>query len=227
MDDWQISEISNIRIHRTAIVEPWVSLGFDSVVHPYAILGRLPDKSQALARQPEQIKYLQLGARSVIGCHTVIYGNVELGDDCFLGDYSSIREGSRIGEKCVIGRQVSINYNVKIGNECRFQDGTHITGDTHIGNNCFFGVGVITSNDRRVDLDNYHFPNPPQPCLFGSKILVGSGANILAGVIVGDNSVIGAGAVVTRNVTKGSLVLGPAASVKEICDGHRLWALTK
>ena len=214
-------------IHRTALIAPWVRFESGCIVYPFSVVGRLPDESKALARNSQQIKCLKIGKNTILGCNTVIYCNVILGDDCYVGDYASIREGSRIGDMCVIGRQVTINYNVKIGNRSRFQDGTHITGDCIIGDDCFFGVDVVTSNDRNVDLEDYHFPEP-QPPIFGNKILIGSGANILAGVKIGSGSIIGAGALVVKNVGEGEKVLGPVAKStvivnRDISDGERIW----
>lgn len=202
------------QIHRTALIAPWVSFDDECIVNPYAVVGRIPEYNSALVRVPKAPKVLKIGKNTRIGCHTTIFTCVNIGEDCFIGDYASIREGTSIGDMCVIGRQVTINYNVKIGNRSRFQDGTHITGDCKIGDDCFFGVGVITSNDRKVDLDDYHFPDPPQPPKFGNKILVGSGANILAGCEIGDNCIIGAGALVTKDVVENSLVLGKPAETK-------------
>lgn len=236
-DGWGYTA-SGAQVHHTAVIAPWAVLGEGCVVHPFAVVGRLPDPSRALARQPEQEAVLSIGRNTVIGCHAVVYGGVEIGEDSFLGDYASVREGTRIGARCVIGRQVTINYNVRIAGDCRFQDGTHITGDCEIGEGCFFGVGVVTSNDRNVDLEDYHFPMPPQPCLFGERVLVGSGANVLAGVRVGDRATIGAGALVTRHVPPGAIMLGPRAEQRRhyapgeaqaeaISDAQLLWDTTR
>lgn len=214
MDNRYARRLNDALVHRTAIVAPWVELGEGCVVHPYAVVGRMPDGSAALARQPEETRRLIVGAWTKIGCHAIIYADVELGKDCLIGDYASIREGSRIGRKCVIGRQVTINYNAEIADNCRFQDGTHITGHCRVGEGCFFGVGVITSNDRNVTLgEGYHFPTP-QPPIFGARVMVGSGANVLAGVTVGDGALIGAGALVVRDVPAGSKMLGEPATLR-------------
>lgn len=216
MDNQYARMLNDALIHRTAVVANWVRLGAGCIVHPFAVIGRMPDRSRALARRPEAARTLTIGDSCIIGCHATIYGDVEIGDDTLIGDYASIREGSRIGDRCVIGRQVTINYNARIADDCRFQDGTHITGDCEIGEGCFFGVGVVTSNDRRVDLDRYHFPMPPQPCRFGARVLVGSGANVLAGVSVGDRATIGAGALVTSDVPEGAIMLGPRAEQRRV-----------
>jgi acetyltransferase-like isoleucine patch superfamily enzyme len=199
------------RVHPSAVIAPWVSLGADCIVHPYAVIGRLPDSSPALARQPQRIRQLSIGRGTVIGCHAVLYSDVNLGSDCLVGDYASVREGCRIGDRCVIGRQVTIHYDARVADDCRFMDGTHLTGAAQVGRGCFFGVGVITSNDRRVDLVDYHFPGA-QPPIFGEGVMVGSGANILAGVTIGDRALIGAGAVVTRDVVAGDVMLGSRAA---------------
>lgn len=224
--DWQILK-NGTQIHKTALVAPWVWFDDNCIVNPYAVVGRMPNHNSALVRTPHAPRILKFGRNTIIGCHAIIFGDVVVRDNCFIGDYASIREGCRIGNMCVIGRQVTLNYNVKIGDRSRFQDGTHITGDCIIGSDCFFGVGVITSNDRRVDLDHYHFPNPSQPPIFGNKILVGSGANILAGCKIGDNVIIGAGALITKNVEKDCVMLGKSAEVKEkkedICDAQLIF----
>lgn len=193
-----------------AVVAPWVTLGAGVKIHPFAIVGRLPDQSLALARQATIVKELHIGAGTVIGPHAIIYAGTRIGSDCLIGDYASVREGCRIGDRCVIGRYVSINYDCEIADDVRFQDTTHLTGGARVGKGCFFGVGVITSNDRRVDLVDYHYPGP-QPTIFGERVMIGSGANIVAGVTVGDDALIAAGALVVKDVPAGHTMIGRPA----------------
>jgi len=196
------------KIHKTAIIAPWVRFENNCIVHPYAIVGRVPDNHSALARQPNQIKVTTIGINCVIGCHSVIYSDVVLGDRCFIGDHALVREGSRIGEESMIGCHVSISYDSKIGKRSRFQNASVFHGEC--GDDCFFGVGTICSSDKRIDLNNYQHlgSHPPK---FGNRVLVGSGANILPEITIGDDAVIGAGSVVVKNVKPQSLVLGPIA----------------
>ncbi len=195
-------------IHKTAIIAPWVKFDDYCFVYPYAIVGRLPTVHSALARQPFATNILTIGKNVVIGCHTIVYSDVVLGNECFIGDHAIIREGSRIGNKCMIGCHVSISYDCKIGDRNRFQNGTVFHGEC--GDDCFFGVGVICSSDKRIDLNNYEFhdANPPK---FGNRVMVGSGANILPEITIGDDAVIGAGSVVVNSVEAQTLILGPKA----------------
>ena len=208
--DWRFLE-NRTKIHRTALIESWVKFDDDCLVHPYAIIGRHPDRSKALARNVSSTSFLTIGKNSIIGCHAIIYSDVILGNDCLVGDNANIREGSRIGNECVIGTNVSISYNVRIGNRCRFQNGCVIVGDIWIDDECFFGINVTTSNDRKVDLENYHFPMPPQPSCFGKKVMVGSGSNILAGCKIGNGVTIAAGSLIVKDVEDNKIMMNKSA----------------
>lgn len=194
-------------VHRTAVLEPWVELGNNCVIHPFAVVGRLPSYTKALARRPRIIREIKIGNNVEIGCNAVIFGGVEIGDDSLVGDFAHIREEVKIGKRNIIGRYVGISYESRTGDDCRFQDKTILTGI--VGEGCFFGVGVITSNDRRIDLDNYHYDNTkiklPE---FGKRVMVGSGANILAGVKIGDKAIIAAGALIVKDVAPGAIIYG-------------------
>jgi acetyltransferase-like isoleucine patch superfamily enzyme len=202
-----------VTISPLAYVAPWVRFGEGCVVHPFAVVGQLPSPSRALARAPIQAETLVIGPRTVICAHAVIYSGCAIGADCLIGDAASIREGSVIGDRCVIGRHVTVLYDAEIDDDVRLFDGTHITGGCRIGTGCFFGPGVLTSNNRRVDLEDYHHP-PSNPPTFGRRVMVGTGANILAGVNVGDGALIGIGAVVVEDVPPDARVLGHKAAAR-------------
>ena len=204
------------RVHPSALIAPWVSLGAGCIVHPYAVVGRLPDLSPALARQPERVERLSIGRDAVIGCHAVIYGGVDIGADCLVGDHALVREGAVIGDRCVVGCHVSISYDCRIADDCRFQNGAVFHGIC--GPGCFFGVGVVCSSDRHVDLVDYRHAGAVLP-VFGKRVMVGSGANILAGITVGDDAVIAAGAVATKDVAAGDMIFGPAAIPRRLFRG--------
>jgi acetyltransferase-like isoleucine patch superfamily enzyme len=206
---------SRAEISPLAEVSDWVELGTDVQVSPFALVGHFPSHSRALAHLGPRIERLVIGARTDIGPGAVIFGGAEIGDDCLIGYHTSIREGARIGHRCIIGGHVSIHCDVEIGNDVKIMNNTHITGGTKIGNGCFFGCNVATSNDRRVDMSVYRY-HGIEPPIFGERVLVGSGACILAGVTIGDGAIIGAGAVITRNVPAGAIMLGSKAVQRKV-----------
>jgi len=193
-----------------ACVYAGVTLGEGVTIHPFAVVGHKPSSSAALARQPSPVDETTIGARTVISPHAVIYAGVTIGEDCLIGDGASIREGTVIGDRCVIGRHVMVHYNARIADDVRVQDQTVITGGCVVGDGCFFGPGVLTSNHRNIDLDAYEHSNIVPP-VFGRRVMVGAGANIVAGVTVWDGALIGAGALVVEDVAPGARVLGVKA----------------
>jgi acetyltransferase-like isoleucine patch superfamily enzyme len=177
-------------------------------VNDYAVIGRIPTRSPALARMPDGSGDLVIGRETEIGCFAVIYAHVRIGAECMIGDGANIREGCRLGDRCLIGRNVTINYNAWLGDRVRVMDGAHITGGVTIGDDTFIGVNVTTSNDRGIDPSDYIFDSDRlKPPIIGRGVMIGSGANILPGVTIGDGAVIGAGALVMRDVPAGARLL--------------------
>lgn len=206
--------MSDARPRQIAIeahVASWVALNAGCIVHPFAFVGRVPSRHASLARRPTAVLELFVGPGTEIGVGAVIYAGCLIGEACLIGDGASIRENVRMGDRCIIGRNVTINYDAQIGNDVRIQDGTHITGGCIIGRGTFIGVNVTTSNDKRREIVDYEFVGATPPVI-GEWCLIGSGANILPGVRIGDGAVIAAGALVTKDVPAGDFVAGVPAS---------------
>ena len=125
--------------------------------------------------------------------------------------------GCEIGPNCFIGPFTEIQKSVKIGDRVKVQSHTFICEMVIIGNNCFIAHGVMFINDL---FDN-NGPARGQKNLWkstkiGNSVSIGSNATILP-VNICDNVVIGAGAVVTKNITKSGVYAGnPARLIKLI-----------
>lgn len=111
------------------------------------------------------------------------------------------------------GKNISIGKNVFFNTGCSFQDRGGIT----IGNGCQIGMNVtIATLNHGLSLEkrNTTYSSPVE---IGGNVWIGSNATILPGVTIGDNSVVAAGAVVTKDVPGNAVVAGvPAKVVKEI-----------
>lgn len=202
-------------IHPTAVISEWVTLGKNVTIHPYAVVGRLPSASGVLARTPTQKRFLHIGDNTEIGCHSIIYGGVVIGSDCLVGDRVTIREDSTLGNRCLLGIGVTLGYEALLYDDVRIMEGSHITGRSILEDGVFVGLNVTTSNDRRIDTENYRYdPSSVHGPIFREKSMIGSGANVLPGVVVGKYAKIAAGAVVVKDVPDGILMIGPRAQAQ-------------
>lgn len=113
-----------------------------------------------------------------------------------------------------------VNYNTYIGNGTKIMDNASITGNMKIGNHVFISMQVVTSNDNtmgRRDYDEKHVKGPT----IGNYVTVGAAANILPGVNIGENAMVGAGAVVTKDVPSNKVVMGmPARVVRDVAENQ-------
>ncbi|MCK9330329.1 MAG: acyltransferase [Candidatus Cloacimonetes bacterium] len=124
----------------------------------------------------------------------------------------------KIGKNCFIGPFVEIQKNVVIGENTKIQSHSFICELVSIGDNCFIGHGVMFINDKfstgapaQGDKTLWSKTN------IGNNVSIGSNATILP-VNICDNVVIGAGAVVTKNITKPGIYVGNPA--KKLIKGE-------
>jgi acetyltransferase-like isoleucine patch superfamily enzyme len=144
-------------------------------------------------------------------------GKIELGNNVFLNSYPD-GELYRTGLRAYFPSSV-----IRIGDNCSL-NGTviHARASVIIGDNCMFGPGVVI-----LDNDSHNTSTDPQvrrqgkvsesPVVIGSNVWVGMRSIVMKGVHIGDNSVIAAGSVVTKDVSPDSLYGGnPAAFIKKL-----------
>jgi acetyltransferase-like isoleucine patch superfamily enzyme len=127
--------------------------------------------------------------------------------------------GCEIGSDCFIGPFIEIQKNVKIGNRTKVQSHSFICELVEIGDDCFIGHGVMFINDR------FELNGPAQgnralwrKTTVGNHVSIGSNATILP-VQICDGVVIGAGAVVTKDIiTPGVYAGNPARLIRTIVE---------
>ena len=117
--------------------------------------------------------------------------------------------GCEIGDNCLIAPFVEIQNDVIIGNNTRIQSHTFICSKVRIGNNVFIAHGVMFINDKYPVHRN---PSDWQETIIEDNVVIGSNATILP-CKIGRNALIGAGAVVTKDVLEGKTVVGNPATI--------------
>ncbi len=146
--------------------------------------------------------------------------DVKLGKGVRIYDFTNLY-GCEIGDDVKIGTFVEIQKGVKVGNRCKISSHTFICEGVTIEDEVFIGHNVTFINDRYPRATNGTGELQTQadwPCigtLIKKGASIGSGVTLLCGITVGENAVVGAGSVVTKDVASGAVVAGnPARLVK-------------
>jgi UDP-2-acetamido-3-amino-2,3-dideoxy-glucuronate N-acetyltransferase len=146
---------------------------------------------------------------------------------------AQIRERACLGTNCIIGKGAYIDFDVAIGDNVKIQNGVYIYHGVTVESGVFLGPGVILTNDklpRAINPDGSLKSDADwevSSTLIRRGASIGAGAVVLPGVTVGEFAMVGAGAVVTRDVPAQVLVYGnPARSHGYVCHcGRPLQAL--
>lgn len=178
-------------------------LGEDCIVQENVLLG---------VGASEDLSPPIIGDRGVVRSGTVIYAGVVIGSRFQSGHSVLIRERTRIGDRVVIGTHSVIDGDVEIGNDVKIQTNVYIPTHTVIGDDVFIGPCAVLSNDKYPlrQRDSYE----PRGPILEDGASIGANATLLPGVRIGEGAMVGAGAVVTRDVPPWSLAVGvPARAV--------------
>jgi UDP-2-acetamido-3-amino-2,3-dideoxy-glucuronate N-acetyltransferase len=146
--------------------------------------------------------------------------NVNLGRDVriFQPDLVNLY-GCSIGDETKIGAFVEIQKNARIGARCKISSHTFICAGVEIEDECFIGHGVMFTNDvypSAVNRDGSLQTEADWQVIktkVKQRASIGSNATIIAGVTIGESALVGAGAVVTKDVPDFAIVAGVPARV--------------
>lgn len=147
----------------------------------------------------------------------------KIGKGTIVWHQAQIREEAKVGKNCIIGKGVYVDKGVKIGDNCKLQNYSCIFHGATIKNGVLIGPGALILNDKypraitprgklKSDSDWEEMPT-----IIEKGASIGAGAVVLPGINIGEFALIGAGAVVTKNVSDHNLVYGnPAKSFGKV-----------
>ena len=197
----------NSYIDYGAIIKKNVSLGKNSFVGANSILGEfLADFYPDMTNKTHE---LTIGEQAIIRSGTIIYGDTKIGSSFQTGHRATIRE------KSIIGNNVSIGTLSDLQGYCELGDYVHLHSNVHLGQKsivrdyAWIFPYVVLTND----------PTPPSEQLVGVEVFeyacICTGAIVLPGIKIGKDALIGAGAIVTKDVEERMAVIGNPA--KPLC----------
>jgi len=213
----------NATIGHNVVIRKDTVIGEGCTIADNTVLGKEPFKASISATTEEKSwPGLIIGRHVIIGANCVIYRGAILKDYTFVGDLSSIREDVEIGEYTVIGHGVTIENKTKIGKYVKIETEAYITAMSLIEDYCFIAPEVTFTNDNflgRTEQRKRYFKGP----ILRKGARIGANATILPGIEIGEDALIAAGAVVTRNVPPRKIYVGvPAKEFRDVPEEQLL-----
>jgi acetyltransferase-like isoleucine patch superfamily enzyme len=214
----------NVQIGRGSVVGsgcriyPGTRVGKNVQILENSVLGRptvVPSKSVVKRSLSSDVGPLEVADDCVIGACVVLYRGSKIGPASIICDLASIREHCTLGTQVLIGRSVMIQVNTQIGNRVKIMDSCHLPGDMVVEDDVFLSTHVCGASENSLGRDD-STGKWSGPCL-RKGAYVGVNATLLPGIEIGEDAVVGAGALVTRSVAPRTLVMGvPARPVRSV-----------
>ncbi len=203
----------------TTILGP-ARIGQNSYIGQNCVIGHPPRKELKSVILGEKMKrdltdIVHVGENCIIRSGCILYSNVTLYDNVELGHNVLIREGVTVGSGTMVGTSTVIDGQSEIGQNVRIQTGVYVSPYTRIEHYVFLGPNCLLLNDKYIMQKD----SPLQGPTIKKGASIGGNAVIMPAVTVGEGAVVGAGAVVVRDVEPKTIYVGvPARRLKAVPD---------
>jgi UDP-3-O-[3-hydroxymyristoyl] glucosamine N-acyltransferase len=207
--DVQIGE--NCAIGNNVTIYDGTIIGQNVRIDDSTVIGKQPMRAKrSIFQDVKKAAPTEIQDNCMIGALVVIYAGAKINNNILIADLASIRENVSIGESTIIGRGVTIENYCTVGKKCKLETNVYITAYSEVGDYCFIAPGVVTTNDNFMGRSEERFKHFKGVTVRnGGRI--GGRAVILPGIEIGEDAVVGAGSVVTRNVPPKTVVVGTPA----------------
>ena len=205
------------RLGHHVVIHADTVIGNDVRIDDQATLGKLPMKAANSATTKEQeLPPLKVGDLSIVGTGVVLYRGATIDGKVLMADLCTVRENGTIGRGTIVGRGVTVENFCTVGRYCKLESECYITAYSTLEDRVFIAPGVVTSNDNFVGRTAERFKHFKGVTVKkGGRI--GAGSVILPGIVIGEDGLVAAGSVVTRDVPPRTIVLGkPARPWREV-----------
>ncbi|NNE35866.1 MAG: N-acetyltransferase [Rhodothermales bacterium] len=205
------------------VVHAGTRIGSNVRIDDHTVIGKQPMRAANSAvtkggSQPAPV----IENDCIIGTGVVLYAGSNLARGVLVADFASIRERVSVGDFTIVGRGVSIENDCTVGRYCKLETNVYLTAYSEVEDRCFIAPGVLTSNDNFIGRTEERFKHFKGVTVRkGGRI--GVGAVVLPGKDIGPDSVVAAGAVLTRDAEGGKVYTGvPARKSGDVPDEQKL-----
>lgn len=211
------------RIGCNVVIHAGTVLGDAVRVDDNTVIGKLPMRSvRSAITKAVDLPPARLEDGCLVGVSVVVYRGARIGARVLLADFVSVREEVDIGEETIVGRGVAVENRVTIGPRCKIETNAYVTALSKIGRGCFIAPMATFTNDNFMGRSAERFKH------FGGVTMrdgarVGANATVLPGITIGEDGMVAAGSVVTRDVPARKIVVGSPAKVwRDVPDDQLL-----
>jgi len=199
------------------VIHEGSEIGSNARIDDNTVVGKQPMRAANSAVTKEQeLPPAKIGDNCIIGTSVVIYAGSVLGNKVLVADLSTVRENVTVGDFTIVGRGVAIENFCKIGSYCKLETNVYITAYSELEDRVFVAPCVATSNDNFVGRTKERFKHFKGVTVKkGGRI--GVNATILPGKVIAEDTLVAAGALVTRDTPARKIVAGvPAKELREV-----------
>lgn len=201
------------RIGHYVIIHRDVRIGDRVRVDDHAVIGKLPMRGAiSVLKAEEELSPTELGDDGIVGTAAVIYRGAQIGRKVLIADMASVREHTSVGDLTIIGRGVTVENYCTVGRRCKLETECYLTAYSTVEDYAFIAPQVTTANDNFVGRTKERLKRFKGVTVKrGGRI--GAGSVILPGKVIGEDALVAAGSVVTRDVPPRVIVKGSPAMI--------------
>ena len=201
------------RIGHHVVIHDGTVIGDDVRIDDHATLGKRPMRAANSATTKEQeLAPLTVGDTCIVGTGVVLYRGATIEARVLMADLCTVRENVSVGRGTIVGRGVTIENYCAIGRYCKLESEAYLCAYSTLEDRVFIAPGVVTSNDNFVGRTQERFKHFKGVTVRrGGRI--GAGSVTLPGIVVGEDGLVAAGSVVTKDVPPRKIVVGTPARV--------------
>lgn len=184
----------NVVIHESTII------GDNVRIDDQTVIGKQPMRSKrSIFKDEKKLPPTKIGDACLIGAGVVVYAGCEIANNVLIADTAAVRENVTVGEYTIVGRGATVENFTTIGKKCKLETGCYITAYSVVEDYCFIAPKVVTTNDNFLGRTEERFKHFKGVTVRrGGRI--GGGAVILPGKEIGEDAIVAAGSVVTKNI---------------------------
>ncbi len=208
---------NDCQIGHNVVIHKGTKIGSGVRIDANSVIGKEPLRSKrSIFKSNKKYEPAEIGNECLIGSQVIIYTGCKISEGVLIADSAAVREDVTIGEFTIIGRNCTVENFTSVGKKCKLETNSYITAYSTIEDFCFIAPGVVTTNDNYLGRTEERFKHFKGVTIRkGGRI--GGAAVILPGIEIGEDALVAAGAVVTKNVPARMIYIGsPAKELRPV-----------